>query len=397
MSGRSRPPSQIILVAVVVTLLYAVLNGCSAAPTDSTATTTDALEKPASEYVWTDVTPSAPDSSPAPRFSAWFLADSTRGRVLLYGGFVRHGEAWGRYGDLWEWEPETHTWRPRTVIDAPLVDAGTSAMALDEGRGVLVLVAPGGPQGQGAPTTPELTTLELDPNEGRWETISTSGLPSYRFGACMAYVSRTATTVLFGGYGDVFLNDTWAYDGATGAWTDLDPEGPWPPARTNASLVYDSTVDRLILFGGMGETGLLNDIWSYDPQQNTWLELSPPGCRPAPRVGAALAFDPAARRVILVGGSDSPSPITIGSGGARQETPSTVMGDTWIYDMAANTWTELSLVPAPPARAYAALGRDPATGSLILFGGYGPDGLLGDSWVGDPSEASGSRGAEVGS
>ena len=58
----------------------------------------------------------------------------------------------------------------------------------------------------------------------------------------------------------------------------------------------------------------------------------------------------------------------------------TVAQDTWAWTGA--TWIQLTPTTSPPARVRAAMAMDPATGQLILFGGWG-SGLidLGDTWA----------------
>jgi Galactose oxidase, central domain len=54
-------------------------------------------------------------------------------------------------------------------------------------------------------------------------------------------------------------------------------------------------------------------------------------------------------------------------------------GDTWTYD--GTTWTEQSTATSPPARESASMAYDPATGEMVLFGGFGDSGDLGDTWT----------------
>ena len=88
---------------------------------------------------------------------------------------------------------------------------------------------------------------------------------------------------------------------------------------------------------------------------NTWTKLRPSGTRPTVRADQSMVYDSATDRVIMFGGSTS-------SGFAN---------DTWAYDPAANTWTELNPSGDAAARARAATSMvyDPATGRVIMFGG----------------------------
>jgi len=59
-------------------------------------------------------------------------------------------------------------------------------------------------------------------------------------------------------------------------------------------------------------------------------------------------------------------------------------GETWVYDLSANSWTNQAPVDAPSARFYPAmayLGGD----QVLLFGGFDGSGLSGETWVYDLS------------
>ena len=51
--------------------------------------------------------------------------------------------------------------------------------------------------------------------------------------------------------------------------------------------------------------------------------------------------------------------------------------DTWNWD--GTTWTQLTPATSPSARFEASMAFDPATGQMILFGGEN-SGVLGDTW-----------------
>jgi len=57
------------------------------------------------------------------------------------------------------------------------------------------------------------------------------------------------------------------------------------------------------------------------------------------------------------------------------------VSDTWIFN--GTTWTQLSPATSPPARDQAPMAYNPATGDMVLFGGYGNSGYLSDTWTFD--------------
>ena len=81
----------------------------------------------------------------------------------------------------------------------------------------------------------------------------------------MAYDSGTGQLVLFGGIPDgsgTYLNDTWTWNGTT--WTQHNPAAS-PPARSGASMDFDSGSGQLVLFGGIASIATFGDTWVYLP------------------------------------------------------------------------------------------------------------------------------------
>jgi N-acetylneuraminic acid mutarotase len=215
---------------------------------------------------------------------------------------------------------------------------------------------------------------------GNWTKVQAAGdVPPARAGHCMVYDSRNDIVILFGGNlldgSGSEQNDTWGYDPATQTWAELRPAGDLPPARTDASMAYDSGRGLCMLFGGddwpNGEEVCFNDLWAYDAALNTWTELDPPGEVPSGRRGQAMVYDSASDQLILFGGALQ--------GGVLQN-------DTWAYDLVANTWTKVD--PAgevPTAREAHVMAYDPGAAKVVLFGGYGAqrarDPSLNDTWA----------------
>jgi hypothetical protein len=166
--------------------------------------------------------------------------------------------------------------------------------------------------------------------------------------------------VLFGGSGDSgLLNDTWTWDGTT--WTEQYPATS-PPARDVASMAYDPATGNVVLFGGYGGSPL-NDTWTWDG--TTWTEQTP-ATFPSARAYASIDYDPASGDMVLFGGDSYSGPLN----------------DTWTWD--GTTWTEQTPATSPSARYVASMAYDPATGNMVLFGGLGNSGFLNDTWTYGP-------------
>jgi N-acetylneuraminic acid mutarotase len=165
---------------------------------------------------------------------------------------------------------------------------------------------------------------------------------------------------------------------ACGAPTPVDlPAGGW-----FAAMVYDSAADRTILFGGdaccpggLGGQRVLNETWAFDLNSNTWQNRTRDP-NPGPRIGAAMAYDARADRTVLFGGTRSfESPFAI---------PWKVLSDTWTYDYANNSWSNVTsaLQGSPPPRMGAFMAFDTQSQRIVLFGGASPGAIATqETWV----------------
>ena len=103
------------------------------------------------------------------------------------------------------------------------------------------------------------------------------------------------------------FDDTWAFSLKSNSWQDLNPRGSRPLKRCLQHAAIDETGGIMYLFGGCA-SGFgpcpLDDLWALDLTTNVWQEMggSP---RPAGRTHNGLAFDAARRRLVVYGGAGS--------------------------------------------------------------------------------------------
>ncbi len=196
-----------------------------------------------------------------------------------------------------------------------------------------------------------------------WTNLSPPSAPSPRLAAPVAYDSKTGNVFLFGGWGagyGVVLNDTWTYSPATNAWTNLSP--PAHPdlyvTPSSAAMVYDAQADRIILFGGCLKQGSCwpNQTWAYDPNANTWSQMTPVAVPDAGQ-GFGMVYDSLADRVLVFGiGSFYPD-------------CQCATNTTWVYDYQADNWTQRVPSVGPSGRFNAAMAYDSRVSRTLLFGG----------------------------
>lgn len=206
-----------------------------------------------------------------------------------------------------------------------------------------------------------------------WASKPSGSGPNALLGAAMAYDSTSDRMIVFGGLDlETFSanNETWAYDVDANAWEHMDP-AERPTARNYSAMAYDTGSDRVILFGGASASGALGDTWAYDYDSDAWTELSP-SISPPGRTYSGMVYDPEGDRMVLFGGST--------------DSETAFLGDVWEYDADANVWSDVSPPDGPGARAWHAMAYDAESGLIVIFGGGGSrDGYTAETWLLDPT------------
>ncbi len=233
---------------------------------------------------WTNITTTP---SPAPQVRTNFMSayDPLRGRLIVFGGAASNT-------DVHEFDGAR--WFTSTPVGPPTRSAG--AMAFDASRGEAILFG-----GNGG------TALGVLNDTWRWNGATWTPVPLQaspplpRHGHAMTYDLHRRRVVMFGGTQGTqtlpTLGDTWEWDGAT--WSRRATDGP--PPRRNHALAYDPIRRQTVMFGGLRTSvDVLNDTWVWDGE--TWRNATPAGLSPSPRSGASMIWDATRRRIVLFAG-----------------------------------------------------------------------------------------------
>jgi hypothetical protein len=317
-----------------------------------------ALASPAAAQVnWTLRGPVVPIS----RIENAMVYDAGNQRMVTFGGYDLN---FNRTNDVWEYNAVARTWANVTA-PGPQVRQG-AAMAYDTLRGRILMF---GGRGDGDSTLGD--TWDWDTSAKTWSQLSPPASPPPRSGGRMVYDPANDRFVLQGGWNvgtGGLLSDTWAFDPASGSWTNLMPGVSSPTgqtfwARTYHGFVLNSTNGRPTIFGGVGSpAGYLNDLWEL--QGNTWVDVTPPGTKPSPRGWSGVTYEPGNARLVLYGGWNGQFSFT----------------DTWAWN--GSSWAQLP--NGPTARDSHAMVWDPDRGVSVVFGGFSADvrELVGNTWTG---------------
>jgi hypothetical protein len=238
-----------------------------------------------------------PTHWPAGRAGAQMAYDAVAHRIVLFGGY----DGTSYLGDTWLWNGATSQWTRATPQHSPPAETGPMLFTDPNGHADIF----GGYNGHFY----QLTMWQWIGSD--WTQLHPATVPTARSYGAVALNPLTKKVILYGGLGDVNPVNTWIYDGTT--WTQQNPGtqpnyvyggtgvaqpakktiitfggaaggGPvhatwrwlgttWkrifvnqaPPAREGSGAAYDAALGYSVLFGGQGQSTLLNDTWELTP------------------------------------------------------------------------------------------------------------------------------------
>jgi hypothetical protein len=172
--------------------------------------------------------------------------DPIRGRVVMVPGPNVIGPT------TWEWDGSNWTERYAPANPAPY---GQQDLMWDSvGQRILMLNG-----------SSQATVWEWHPTDATWIRISIGCTPSLRGGAAVAFDSAKDQVVYFGGSFNpgtlVYDQDLWRWAPDGFAWREYAQSGTWPSGRDSAKFVYDAVRGRLLMFAGVEQGSILDELW----------------------------------------------------------------------------------------------------------------------------------------
>lgn len=169
--------------------------------------------------------------------------------------------------------------------------------------------------------------------DNEWSKIEVAGgaHPTACSDASLEYLPSRSVWILFGGRDAAgkALGQTWEFDGKQ--WKDLNVSSP--SARWGAAMAYQSSLDRLVLYGGTTRySPEFEDTWVFKVSEGSWEQLPAKGKGPGPRAFAALAEC----------GDNSSMLIYGGRGGFPLES-----ADAKTWALTSGAWTQSKYVEGP--------------------------------------------------
>jgi len=294
-------------------------------------------------------------AGPSPRGRFMVAMDADRDQLLLFGGRYRDGSS-GSYtlhDDLWALDLASQTWTELAPVNSGPSARVNGAMAVS---GTTLVLFGGNTSTSGASYDPQDDVWSLDLDTLEWTDRGSTGGPDDKLFHAGAMSDDGSTYYLYGGgdenafFGD-FHTDTWALDVADWSWSEVDDGADGPLGRLAPSLVHDSDNNRLIMFGGHddGLLGNTNDTWALDLGGGGWstvvtgdvIDEGGNGFCDFPTDFTAVDFTSPERRHQHVSTRAGDRLMVFGG-----KTDCGLINDVWQFDLATDSWTELSTASA---------------------------------------------------
>jgi len=268
-----------------------------------------------------------------------------------------------------------------------------------------------------------LGSLQMTAQQLSYSLLSADG-PSPRVDGTIAYDPSDRRIYLFGGQDSEARNDLWVFSLAARRWQEVTVSAARPPARFGHTMVFDSASRRLIVFGGQAR-GFFNDVWAFDIAQGAWRQIGRDDAGPTRRYGHSAIYDGARNRMIISHGFtnsgrfDDTWAFDLAGNTWRDLSPSGTrplrrclhhavldpqgqrmflyggcasgagpcpLGDLWSLDLTTNRWTEHNAAARPPAREHYGMAFDSVRNALLLFAGIGGS-IFNDTWEFEPARS----------
>lgn len=206
---------------------------------------------------------------PPARFGHSAIFDEGQRLMVVFGGQADDEF----FNDVWVYDPVVNAWAQLEDGDeeaAPLPRYGAAMAPQPEGNGFYI--------SHGFTSEGRFDdTWRYDLLAGTWTELTPDGQrPEPRCLMRMVTDPERGRLVLFGGQanGSPYLGDTWVFDLNEPGWRELEIEGPQP--RNLYSLVRRGDNGDLLVFGGASSSGRRGDLWMFDAAEEIWSELEPP-------------------------------------------------------------------------------------------------------------------------
>lgn len=241
-------------------------------------------------WTWRELTPLLGDAPEGRRYGT-AIYDSRGRQVITFGGLGANGHL----NDTWAFDAANRAWKKLdTRGTSPEPRLGHNAIYDPVGHQMVVWAGQQGARFFNDTWVLDLTTLQ-------WSDVSPVSRPQARYGSASVYDPVERSLVQFAGFTSegTRFQDTQSFLIASRSWLDITPSGTKPQVRCLHTAALDPVSRRMILYGGQ-RFGPLDDLWAFDLASRAWTEIIP-SSRPAGRFHAGSFVDRNGRFIVFGG------------------------------------------------------------------------------------------------
>jgi hypothetical protein len=264
--------------------------GCGSAAAPVAATTPSPSAPSVLAWRWRDLTP-AGGLAPEPRAHGVAVYDAVGRRLVVFGGQGQRS----LFDDTWAFDLARSAWsRLETRGGPPAARLGADAVYDPVGRRLVLWAGQAGSHFFDDTWALDLATLE-------WRDLTPDVRPQARYGSASVFDPVQRRLVQFAGFTDLSrrFRDTQAFDLAAHRWEDLTPPEGGPRVRCLLTAALHAPSRRMIVYGGQNN-GFLDDLWAFDLATRAWTDLTTPA-RPPGRLLASSFVDREGRFMVFGG------------------------------------------------------------------------------------------------
>ncbi|CAE7632291.1 UVR8, partial [Symbiodinium necroappetens] len=240
---------------------------------------------------WTQLHPQG--SAPTTRSGHSAVFDAHSKSMLVFAG----GHLGNFYNELWQFLMSSTAWQQLASVLPPAPRAKHSAVWDAKRQGMVVF------GGHNPLALGDLSHYDMRRNT--WSSLAAG--PVARSGHAAVWEPVTASLLVCGGWtGTEYLQDLQLYNWWSNTWKELEPVGsPWP--RAGHAAVWDEASMSMLVFGGVEDS---NGTLNYDPVlhfynflANSWTEANRSG--PTGRTDPSVVWDSSTQALLAFGGFNS--------------------------------------------------------------------------------------------
>jgi hypothetical protein len=205
---------------------------------------------------------------------------------------------------------------------------------------------------------------------GVWTFCDARGpLPAARYSHTAINDLAHNRMIIYGGYSAVHqyrYGDIWALSGDSLVWSQLYANNDGPFTIMAHAAMYDDIDTAMVVFGGLIDGELTNDVWILNLNTMTWDNVLHSDPWPSPRMCLYATSGPAPHQMLIFGGRSYGD----------------WFNDTWLFNLSDRTWEQMQYPDSVPTPREGVPEVYINNSNMLLYGGWSQNhGYYDEAWT----------------